>query len=287
MTDYGRPLEFGWFAGPDAGDAKELLAAARLADRVGLDLIGVQDHPYNAGHLDAFTLLSAMAAVTDNVRLFPDVANLPLRGPVMMGRAISSLDVLSEGRAELGLGTGVFWDGIAAMGGPRLGKGESVDALEEALILLRGWFDAGGRQSLTMDGAHYRVAGAHAGPAPAHRVGIWLGARGPRMLKLLGTHADGWLPALAFIPPDQLGDLHSQIDDAAHAAGRVPSDINRIYNVWGSHSTRDWIEMLTEFTLNHGMNAYVFGAPPTESALRTIGEEIAPAVREAVAAARG
>ncbi|HQH07828.1 MAG TPA: LLM class flavin-dependent oxidoreductase [Phycicoccus sp.] len=287
MTDYGRPLEFGWFAGPDAGDARALLDAARVADRAGLDLIGVQDHPYNAGHLDAFTLLSAMAAVTGNVRLFPDVANLPLRGPVMIGRAISSLDVLSQGRAELGLGTGVFWDGIAALGGTRLSKGESVDALEEALTLLRGWFDAGGRQSLTMAGSHYPVTGAHAGPAPAHRVGIWLGARGPRMLHLLGTYADGWLPSLAFVPPEQLADLHARIDDAALAAGRAPSDINRIYNVWGAHSPQDWVEMLTEFTLEHGMNSYVFGAPPTESALRTIGEEIAPAVREAVATARG
>ena len=94
-------------------------------------------------------------------------------------------------------------------------------------------------------------------------------------------------PSLAFVPPEQLADLHARIDDAALAAGRAPSDISRIYNVWGAHSPQDWVEMLTEFTLEHGMNSYVFGAPPTESALRTIGEEIAPAVREAVATARG
>ncbi|WP_370890549.1 LLM class flavin-dependent oxidoreductase [Janibacter sp. GXQ6167] len=287
MTDYGRPVEFGWFAGPDAVNSRELLSAARVADQVGLDLIGVQDHPYNSGHLDAFTLLASMAAVTERIRVFPDVANLPLRGVPMMARAIASIDALSGGRAELGLGTGVFWDGIEALGTPRRTPKESVDAVEEALVLLRGWFDAQGRRSLTFDGQYYPVKGAHAGPPTAHRVGIWLGAKGPRMLRLLGTYADGWLPSLSFVPPEDLGDMHARMDDAALAAGRSPSEINRIYNVWGGGSTAQWVDMLTSFTLEYGMNAYVFGVPPEERELRRIGEEIAPAVREAVAKHRG
>lgn len=285
MTDYRRPVLFGWFAEPDARASRELLAGATIADRAGLDLIGVQDHPYNAGHLDALTLLSGMAAVTERIRLFPDVANLPLRGPTMLGRAIAGLDAMSGGRAELGLGAGAFWDGIEALGGPRRTPGQAVDAMAEALDVLRPWLD--GRAPLTVAGEHYTVRGAHPGPPTAHRVGLWMGALGPRMLRLLGERADGWLPSLAFVPPEKLAAVHEQIDTAAQGAGRDPASIERIYNVWGDYSDTQWIDLLTELTVNYGMNGYVFGAPPVERELRRIGDVIAPAVREAVAAHRG
>ena len=107
------------------------------------------------------------------------------------------------------------------------------------------------------------------------------------MLSILGAKADGWLPSLSFVPPEKLPEAHARIDDAAMAAGRDPAAINRVYNVWGNYSTQDWIDMLTSFTLESGMNAYVFGVPPVESELRRISDEIAPAVREAVQAERG
>lgn len=284
MTDYGRELEFGWFADPDARLARETVAAAQVADRAGLDLIGVQDHPYNPGHLDAWTLLTTIAGATDRIRVFPDVANIPLRGAVMLGRAAASLDRLSGGRVELGLGTGVFWEGIAAMGTPERSKRERVDALEEAVDVLHLWF--GGQRSVTYDGEWYPLSGAHPGPPPAHRIGLWLGAIGPRMLGIVGAKGDGWLPSLAFVPPDKLGPAHARIDEAALAAGRDPAEINRVYNVWGDLSTEQWVDLLTSVTLEHGMSSYVFGVPPVEAELRRISDEIAPAVREAVAAER-
>ena len=78
-------------------------------------------------------LLAAVAARTRRVVLFPDVANLPLRPPAMMAKAAGSLDLLSGGRFELGLGAGGFWDAIKAMGGPARTPAESVSALEEAI----------------------------------------------------------------------------------------------------------------------------------------------------------
>lgn len=284
MTDYGRPLEFGWFADPDARLVRETLAAAQVADRAGLDLIGVQDHPYNSGHLDAWTLLSAIASTTERVRVFPDVANVPLRGAAMLGRAAASLDSISGGRVELGLGTGAFWEAIAAMGVPERSKKERVDALEEAVDVLHLWFS--GQRAVSYEGDWYPLKGVHPGPPPAHQIGLWLGALGPRMLRILGAKADGWLPSLAFVPPDKLPEAHTRIDDAALEAGRDPAVINRIYNVWGDYPTEQWVDLLTTLTLEGGMNAYVFGAPPVESELRRISDEIAPAVREAVAAAR-
>ena len=118
MPDAGLPVRFGWFLVPDAADPKSLVRDAHLAERAGVDLIGIQDHPYQRRYLDTFSLLAALATATERVRLFPDVACLPLRHPAMLAKAAASVDLLSDGRFELGLGAGAFWDAIAAMGGP-------------------------------------------------------------------------------------------------------------------------------------------------------------------------
>src|SRR6266498_5758414 len=130
MPDYGRAIKFGYFLIPNADGL--LLSIAREVERLGLDYVAVQDHPYQRRFVDTWSLLSMIAATTSRISFFPDVANLPLRPPAVMAKAAASIDLLSGGRFELGLGAGAFWEAIGAMGGPvRSGK-ESVDALEEA-----------------------------------------------------------------------------------------------------------------------------------------------------------
>ena len=115
---------FGVFPVPDAERQDAVVEQVLLADRLGLDLVGIQDHPYQRRHLDAWTLLSYLAGRTERVRLFPDVANLPLRHPALLAKSAATLDRLSGGRVELGLGAGAFWEGIGAWGGPvRIGAG--------------------------------------------------------------------------------------------------------------------------------------------------------------------
>src|SRR6266511_6420180 len=135
MTDYGREVKFGYFLVPNAADP--LLSTAQQVERLGLDYIGVQDHPYQRRFVDAWTLLAMIAATTSRVGLFPDVANLPLRPPAVLAKAAASLDLLSGGRLELGLGAGGFWDAIEAYGGPVRTPGESVSAVEEAIQVMR------------------------------------------------------------------------------------------------------------------------------------------------------
>ena len=106
MSDRGHPLRFGVFITPSAGDADRVVALAELADRSGHDLVTFQDHPYQPRFLDTWTLLSFVAARTERVHLAGNVLNLPLRPPSVLARAVASLDVLSRGRAELGLGAG-------------------------------------------------------------------------------------------------------------------------------------------------------------------------------------
>lgn len=216
-------LEFGVSITPNWLERDEVLRLARLADEAGLDLIGIQDHPYQWRFFDTWTLIAYLAGETSRVRFFPDVANLPLRPPAVLAKAAASLDVLSGGRVELGLGAGAFWDAVAAMGGPRRTPREAVDATEEAIDVIRLVWS--GERGVRYEGRHYQLSGLHTGPQPAHDLGIWLGAGGPRMLDLIGRKADGWVPSAGWLPPEKLPASLGRIEEAAARAGRDPTSI--------------------------------------------------------------
>jgi hypothetical protein len=289
MPDYGHDLLFGCFLTPAAERAETTLRLAIRAEQLGLDLVSAQDHPYQPAFLDTWTLLSVIAARTSRVRVFPNVANLPLRPPATLARAVASLDILSGGRAELGLGAGAFWDAIAAMDGPRRRPADAVAALREAISVMRALWTPG--RGVTLKGDHYRLAGARPGPFPVHPVGIWLGALKPRMLQLTGEAADGWLPSSPYAPPGQLARMNEIIDEAASAAGRPPGAIRRLYNVAGSFSApsgdflqgpaKVWVEQLAELALTEGISGFILtGDAPAD--LELFAQEVAPAVRELV-----
>lgn len=279
--DYGRAVEFGVFITPDASQPQHPLALAALAEEVGFDLIGVQDHPYQRRFFDAWTLLTAMAMRTKKIRVLPDVINLPLRPPAVLAKAAASLDLLSGGRLELGLGAGGSFDWIKAIGGPVRTRGESVDALEEAIHVIRLMWS--GDRAVHFDGKHYRLDGVHTGPAPAHPIGIWLGAYKPRMLSLVGRMADGWVPSFGYVQPADLSEGNRRIDDAAAAAGRDARSIRRVLNAGADLP----VEVFASLTLEHGMDTYVIGGIDDPEALRWFASDVIPAVRAAVDEARG
>jgi alkanesulfonate monooxygenase SsuD/methylene tetrahydromethanopterin reductase-like flavin-dependent oxidoreductase (luciferase family) len=286
MTDYGHDLEFGVFVTPSSQGAATVVELATIADRVGLDLVSFQDHPYQARFLDTWTLLSFVAARTSRVHLSPNVLNLPLREPAMLARAAASLDILSSGRVELGLGAGAFWDGIAAMGGRRLSPGQSVDALEEAIDVIRALWDSGQPGLAHVEGAYYRLGGAARGPAPLHDIGINVGAYKPRMLNLTGRKADGWLPSLPYLKEGDLTAGNAAIDAAAAEAGRDPAAIRRLLNLPAPSGPLDeWVDELTRFALEDGIATFIVMSDDAAT-IQVLADEIAPAVREQVAAAR-
>ncbi|HMJ33379.1 MAG TPA: LLM class flavin-dependent oxidoreductase [Baekduia sp.] len=300
--DYGHPLEFGYFLIPEAADPQGVLETARLADELGYDLLAVQDHPYQPAQLDTLALLGVILGQTTQIRVFQDVGNLPLRPPAMFAKASATLDVLSGGRFEAGLGGGGFLRAAQAMGAPPLSAGESLEALEEAVAILRASWS--GAPTLRFDGAHYRLDGARPGPVPAHEIGIWLGAMKPRALALTGRVADGWAaPLMNYLPPAAAAGAQTLIDRAAREAGRDPSEIRRIYNLAGAFTAtapapaRDtddaiigppdhWTEVLTHLALDQGFGTFVIMGEPDPRMLRTFIEDVAPQVRERVASAR-
>jgi alkanesulfonate monooxygenase SsuD/methylene tetrahydromethanopterin reductase-like flavin-dependent oxidoreductase (luciferase family) len=290
MVDYGQPLQFGYFLVPEAGTA--MIQTAQEADRLGLDLIGIQDHPYQRRYVDTLALMGAVLSATTRIRVFPDVACLPLRPPATLAKTLASFDFMYRGRAELGLGAGAFWDAIEAFGGPRRTPGQARAALEEAIQVLRLLWT--GMRSLRFDGAHYRLAGAQFGPVPAHAINIWLGVTGPKSLELAGAVADGWIPSSSYIPPTRLLECHEIIDDAAMAADREPTAVRRLYNVQGTIDdaasgflqgpVKQWVDELTRLAVGHGIDTFIFGGVPSQ--LSIFAREVAPAVREQVAQER-
>ena len=116
--DYGQELQFGLFPTPNAAELDHVLLLAEIAEVSGLDLVTIQDHPYQARHADAWTLLSVIAARSASLRVALNVANLPLRQPVVLAKSVATLDLVTGGRVDLGLGAGGFWDPIVAAGRP-------------------------------------------------------------------------------------------------------------------------------------------------------------------------
>ncbi|MFC8191710.1 LLM class flavin-dependent oxidoreductase [Cellulomonas sp. NPDC057328] len=295
MTDYGHELTFGTFLTPQAADPQAPVALAVLTEQAGLDLVTFQDHPYQPAFLDTWTLLTWVAARTERVHLAGNVLNLPLRQPAVLAKAVASLDALSGGRAELGLGAGGFWDAIEAMGVPRLTPGQGVDALGEAIDVIRGLWDTDERRPLRAGGTHHHVAGAKRGPAPVHDVGIWVGAYKPRMLRLVGEKADGWLPSLGYLQPGDLVRGNAAVDEAARGAGRDPREVRRLLNLSGRFSSasdgllvgppEQWVDDLVRLALDDGIGTFVLGTDDPAT-IRTFAERVAPAVRDQVAAAR-
>lgn len=286
MTDYGHDLAFGTFITPSAADPQAPVRLAQLTEAVGLDLVTFQDHPYNPGLLETWTLLSWVAAQTSRVTVAGNVLNLPLRLPGVLAKAAASLDLLSGGRAALGLGAGGFWDAIEAIGGRRLTPGQAVDALSEGIEVIRAIWDAEQRRMVKVEGEYHRVVGARRGPAPAHELPIWVGAYKPRMLRLVGTKADGWLPSLPYLQEGDLARGNALIDEAALEAGRDPSEVRRLLNIGApADDTGAWVELLIRYALEDGIGTFiVMGDDPR--VIQRFGEEVAPAVREVVGAER-
>jgi alkanesulfonate monooxygenase SsuD/methylene tetrahydromethanopterin reductase-like flavin-dependent oxidoreductase (luciferase family) len=293
---------FGFGAHSGIDDGPELLRMAEQADRDGLDIVSLSDHPYLGGRLDAYASIGFILGRTRHLSGFANVTNLPTRPAPMLARTVTSLSALSGGRIVLGMGAGGLWDRISDMGVPRLSPGDAVNAFEEAIVLVK--LLSGGGPPVTYQGRHYQVDRIE--PAAVAAPPVWTGSVGPKSLAATGRVADGWLPGHA-------ADWRSQryresrpiIDEAAAAVGRDPREIRTVFNFpgritdrplaatrddedrWIGGSVDQWVEELTEAVLEHGASGFMLfsagGGVQDEVSLGRWAKEIVPAVREAIA----
>lgn len=297
---------FGFGAHTGIDEVSELLRMAQQADRDGLDIFSLSDHPYIGGRLDAYASLGFILGRTQHISGFANVTNLPTRPAPMLARMVTSLSALSGGRIVLGMGAGGLWDRISDMGVPRLSPGDAVNAFEEAIVLVK--MLSGGGPPVTYRGRHYQVDQIE--PAPVAAPSVWTGSVGPKSLAATGRVADGWVPGHA---ADWLSERYRVsrpvIDEAATAVGRDPREIRTVFNFpgritdrplpatrdrdgrWIGGSVGQWVEELTAAVLTHGASGFIL-FPPGHAAHEDVSlgrwaREIVPAVRAAIAKENG
>lgn len=182
------------------------------------ELARYQSNPHV--HFDPLMMMGAAGAVTERIRVGVGVTDTIRRHPAMLAQAALTADHLAEGRAILGLGSGERMN-ITPYG---LDFGKPVGRLEEALTIMRALWAAEGRP-IDFDGQFFQLRDAVLGlePYQGRAPAVWVAAHGPRMLRIAGRLADGWLPTN--IKPDAYAEKLTVIREAAEGAGRDPDAI--------------------------------------------------------------
>jgi F420-dependent oxidoreductase-like protein len=207
----------------------------RWLDRSGMDWLSVWDHFYEAPpaggtlpHFEALTALGALAADTERARLGCLVFYVGYRNPALLAKAATTLDHLSGGRFELGLGAGWHEWEARAYGYDFPAIGTRLSMLEEAVQIARGMLTS---ERTTFTGKHFRVEDASCLPRPIQqRLPIWIGGVGEqRTLRIAARHADGW--NAAYVSAEHFGRLNRRLDEWCEREGRDPATIRRSVNL--------------------------------------------------------
>lgn len=214
-----------------------LAAAAQRAERLGFDSVWISDHfflslgRYGAadepfGAAEPLTTLAGLAAITERVRLGTLVLCTTFRHPALVAKAASVIDQVSGGRLDLGLGAGWYEQEHRAFGYDFPPVGERFGILEETLEVL-GLLFADGPASF--EGEHFTLREAWNNPRPVRspRPPLLVGGKGgPRMLRLVARHADGWNTVWAWTPEDY-AERARALDAACEREGRDPATVRR------------------------------------------------------------
>jgi probable F420-dependent oxidoreductase len=228
------------FSSPDGAPVTwdALAASARRAESLGYDSVWMSDHYFLSlaryggpdeqyGSPEAMTALAALAAVTDHVRVGALVLAAGFRHPALLAKEAVTVDLLSEGRLDLGLGAGWYQAEFEAFGHPFGGPGERFEVLEETVqVLSRLWAD---EEPVTWKGKLFRLSDAYCRPRPAQAGGppLWIGGKGgPRLLRLVARRSAGWNTVWTWTP-DSYGEKARALDEACEREGRDPSSVRR------------------------------------------------------------
>ena len=229
-----RGIHFGSYGSVDDGAAvfERLAQAARLAEDAGFDAISVPDHVHQnrvgggpaSPMFEAYTVLGALAAVTSRVHLFSLVSPVTLRAPGLLAKAVTTLDVISGGRAVLGVGAGWDVDEHEAYGIEFPGLGERFDRLDEELAICRAMFTT---EQTTYAGKFYAMKDAYNSPRPARgSIPVLVAGGGEkRTLNLVAQYGDA-----CNVVAGEVADVRHKFDVlAAHCEriGRDPAEITK------------------------------------------------------------
>lgn len=229
-------MRFGIHAGPQDCTLDDLRRLWRLADDHGFHWCSVWDHLYSISDLadparpayEGVATLAALAAATTRVRVGCLVFCVGYRNPGVLCKAAVTIDHLSGGRIELGLGAGWNEREFQAFGMPFRPIKERLDHLEETAMVLRRLFDG---ERVSFAGEHVRLEDALCAPRPLQpHLRLWIGGQGEkRLLRIVARHADGW--NVPFLSPEVFAERAATLDDWCAVERRDPGAITRTVNV--------------------------------------------------------
>ncbi len=233
------PLRFQVMVLP-SGEWSEMVSRARRVEELGFDMLGLADHfvDWSAPTrpwFELWTHAAALAQATSKIRLCTCVAQIPLRDPATLANHALTVDHISNGRLELGLGIGIRIDpSYEMMGMANWSNGERVDRFGEYVEIVDQLLS---NEVTTYEGQHYSVKGAVMNPRPIQtpRPPILIGAMGPRMLRRAARYADNW-NSLSFLETfdaqrDETLSRITQMNDICTELGRDPASLRRSYQV--------------------------------------------------------
>jgi alkanesulfonate monooxygenase SsuD/methylene tetrahydromethanopterin reductase-like flavin-dependent oxidoreductase (luciferase family) len=222
----------------------ELKTRVLSLEELGLEVAAFADHVVDWTNptvpwFETWSLLPALAGATHTIRLSTVVTQIPLRNPAMLARQVFTLDHISNGRIELGLGTGLSNDPSSSMiGVPNWEPRERVERFGEYVELISRLFT---EEVTTYQGRYYQVASAiRYRSVQAPHPPILIAALGPRMMRLAARYADIW-NSLSFLPTfdEQLDETRARcemIDAECEAIGREPAMLRRSYTMFDTHA---------------------------------------------------
>ena len=268
----------------------ELREQWQWLEGLGFDSLWLPDHFFSTSGrdipmLEAWTLLSGLALVTERARIGILVSSNTFRHPALLAKQAVTVDHLSEGRLELGLGAGWFVEEHEVFGLDLQEPKVLVDRYAEAIELVDRYLS---NDESSFDGEHYQLNGAFNRPPPIQqpRPPLVMGAHGPRMLKLVAKHADTWN---SFAPPDVLKHRNDQLTEYCEAIGRDPATLKRsmFYGVNQSPEDDPWasIEAFEDYIGRYteaGMQEFILQPPPPErfGMVEKIASDILPRLRK-------
>ena len=216
---------------------------AQRAETLGYDSVWLSDHffysfaRYGAGDapiaaLEPLTTMAALAAVTERVRLGVIVLGAPFRHPSLVAKAAATIDQISGGRVEIGLGAGWLEQEFDAFGYRFGSVGERFEALDDALAIVGGLF--AGTDPLTHEGSAWSLHEGRLTPPPVQTpIPLWVGGKGgPRLLRLAARSGTGW-NVVWRMAPEAYAEMLPGVDAACEAADRDPSTFARSVGFYG------------------------------------------------------
>jgi alkanesulfonate monooxygenase SsuD/methylene tetrahydromethanopterin reductase-like flavin-dependent oxidoreductase (luciferase family) len=274
--------------------ASELLTRFQRIEELGFDQAYIADHigdfrALDGPFLDGWSLLAAAAVVTSRVALGPLVNNPILRAPAVVAKQAMTVDQLSGGRLELGMGGGVFEVDHAAVGSPVWPVRERVRRFAEYVEIVDGALRAAGKP-YTFEGEWYSVRDLPTAPGPARRPPIIVGGQAPTMLRVAASHADVWntngqVSASVEDIVARTREQNDRLDELCLAIGRDPATLRRQYLLWDTTdallpeaSLEDLVTRLTEA----GMDDFVLGwpwEPSQQEKFEHLAQEVIPTLR--------